>query len=601
MPELRDVLKQFAERGTHVGPDVVYRRAVRAASSRGARRQASDGIRRRTALRVATVALVGAAVLVGAVALWPSPTTDRRRVTAGPTRPGGDTPRRGGDLVFGIEDEMTSWCLPRGQLTPSAIEVANALYDSLTVPARGADGTIRYVPYLARSVDHDRTYTTWTITLRPGVTFHDGEPLTAAAVKQNLDAYRAGPLFGLVLDDVTRVDVIDGSTVRVRTAVPWVAFDAFLWSNGRLGILAPKQLATPEACDTDPVGTGPFRFVSSKRGADLVVDRNPTYWQVDAAGRRLPYLDRIVFRPIPDPAARIDGLRRGDIDLTATTDPEAILRLRRSAAARTMDVTEGGVGDDVNFAMLNVSRPPFDNELARVTLAHAVDMNAIIADTQHDLVTRAVQPFSPGSVGYTDPKRIGVLTHDPKLARTLVHRYEQQTGHVLAFQLTVSKDPSSQAAGRLLRAQAEGVGMQVDLTIKDGLALTNDAIAGSFNAVLWRSYPGGDADTQAIWWRSHLRDGGSNAANFGRINDPELDQLLSEGRSETDPAIRARIYAEVSQRFAQHAYSIWGWYTTWAFGSALDVRGLGPVALPSGDQPLSLAGFEPVVGLWKHR
>jgi peptide/nickel transport system substrate-binding protein len=97
-------------------------------------------------------------------------------------------PQRGGTLVYGLEAETTNgWCLPEGQLAIAGIQVARSIYDTLTVPT--GDGS--FAPFLAESVTPNADYTQWTITLRPGVTFHDGSPLTAEVVKNNLDAYRA--------------------------------------------------------------------------------------------------------------------------------------------------------------------------------------------------------------------------------------------------------------------------------------------------------------------------------------------------------------------------------------------------------------------------
>ena len=264
-----------------------------------------------------------------------------------------------------------------------------------------------------------------------------------------------------------------------------------------------------------------------------------------------------------------------------------------------MELSTTNAGADVNFVMLNMSRPPFDQPIARVALAHAIDIEKIIADTQHGLVTRAVQPFSKGTIGYTDPKQVDFPAYDQRAARTLVRQYEQQVGHGLTFQLVVPDDPTSRRIGQLMRAQVEAAGMHVDLEVADTISLTNAAVAGDFGAVLWRSYPGGDPDTQSVWWRARLRDGRPNAADFARIDDPELDRLLADGRSEPDPTTRRRIYEGVTARFAQQVYNSWGWYTTSAVGSARDVQGLAPLPLASGEQPVSLAGFQPVVGLWK--
>src|SRR5690606_27611413 len=109
--------------------------------------------------------------------------------------------------------------------------------------------------------------TVWTITLREGVTFHDGSDLTAEVVKNNLDAYRgAYParrplLFTFVFEPIESVTVVDPLTVEVGLKQPWVSFDSALWGSGRVGILAQAQLDDTTSCADNLIGTGPFMKV----------------------------------------------------------------------------------------------------------------------------------------------------------------------------------------------------------------------------------------------------------------------------------------------------------------------------------------------------
>ena len=125
---------------------------------------------------------------------------------------GGDagTPTPGGNVVYGLEAEtIDGWCLPESQLAISGIMVAQAVYDTLTRP--NAEGEIE--PWLAESVEPNEDSSVWTITLRDGVTFHDGTPLTAEVVKNNLDAYRGeypartSLLFVFVLGNIASTEV----------------------------------------------------------------------------------------------------------------------------------------------------------------------------------------------------------------------------------------------------------------------------------------------------------------------------------------------------------------------------------------------------------
>ncbi|MGI8755185.1 MAG: ABC transporter substrate-binding protein, partial [Acidimicrobiales bacterium] len=114
-------------------------------------------------------------------------------------------PQRGGKLIYGLEAETNDgFCLSSAQLAISGMMVVRAVYDTLTVPNAKGD----FVPYLAKSVEPNKDYTEWTITLRPNIKFHDGTPLTAKVVKNNIDAYRgtypgrSSLLFAFVLKNI---------------------------------------------------------------------------------------------------------------------------------------------------------------------------------------------------------------------------------------------------------------------------------------------------------------------------------------------------------------------------------------------------------------
>jgi peptide/nickel transport system substrate-binding protein len=517
------------------------------------------------------------------------------------------TPKRGGKVVYGLEAETGGgWCLPVAQLAAGGIQVAGAIYDTLTVPASDGEGGVKYVPYLAESVEHNDTYTEWTIKVRDGVTFHDGTPLTAEVVKQNLDAYKGGLLFQFVFgDDVQSVDVVDELTVRVTTRVPWVAYDALLWATGRLGMAAPAQLANQETCPRNLIGTGPYRITNCENtdcgwtpNDKFVAEANPDYWREDENGEKLPYLDSIEFRPVVDVAQRVNGLKGGELDLIHTTDGIQIDGLRRDAEAGTINLFESDFAGETSYTMLNSSKAPFNNKTARLAAAYAVDRQEFVDITQKGVVELAEQPFTEDNIAYVDPKELNFPEHDLDKAKDLVAQYTQETGQDLSFVLLSTTDPGTVKLAQLAQSQAEAAGMRVTINQVEQTQLINTALGGEFDAVLWRNHPGGDPDTQLVWWRSANNAGARNLVNFGRINDPELDQLLIDGRSETDPARRQEIYQDVSTRFADEVYNLWGWYTLWAFASKTEVKGVFPPTLPGGDEPVVIASVQPTVGLW---
>jgi peptide/nickel transport system substrate-binding protein len=499
-------------------------------------------------------------------------------------------PRRGGSVKWGLEAEtLGGYCLPNAQLAISGIMVVNALYDTLTT----LNDKGQYVPYLAQSVTPNATFDQWTIKLRPDVKFQDGEPLDAAALKLNLDSYRGAnpriqaPLNSFVLANIATVTVADPLTVVVTTKTPWPAFPAYLWQGGRTGIAAPAQLNDPSNCAKNMIGTGPFKLQEWRPGEHLIAVRNPNYWR-----KGLPYLDEITFIPVTDGPTRINDLEGGQIDVMHTSGAEETLRLRDLAKQGQVSETESSKGSEVTYLMLNASKPPFDDPLARQIVAYSRNTAQINQIRNHNLFPLASGPFPPGSIGYLkDP---GFPKPDSKKARALEKQYETKYGHPLQFDYLTQPDPELVAIGELIQANAQKYGAQVNVRTEDQSTAINDALAGQYTAIGWRNHPGGDPDLQYVWWK------GGSPVNVNHFNDPVINQLLDQGRVETDPAKRAVIYQDLNREFSKQLYALWSWQANWTVAARKGVNGvLGP-PLPDGQgRPFPVfAGYVPVVGEW---
>jgi peptide/nickel transport system substrate-binding protein len=508
---------------------------------------------------------------------------------------GGDegTPTPGGKVTYGLEAETADgWCLPEAQLAISGIMVARTVYDTLTRP----DAEGKYEPWLAESVEPNQDYTQWTIKLREGVKFHDGTDLTAEVVKNNLDAYRGvyptrDPLlFIFVFNNIASVDVVDPLTVSVTMKEPWVAFDAFLYSSGRLGMMAQAQLDDTQNCAENMIGTGPFMKKEWVPNQKFVAEKNPDYWAKDAEGNQLPYLDEIDFVPIVEVAQRVNALESGDINAMHTSDPSTIADLRGIADSGDINLTESTKFGEVTYIMLNSSKPPFDNIKARQALAYAFNFDDYNAVRGKGILTRATGPFAPGNVGNLDDT--GIPDFDLDEAQRLVEEYETETGQPFSFSYTTTNSQSSIEEGQLLKEQAEAAGMSVEIVSIDQSTQIDLALQGNFEAIGWRNHPGGDPDGQYVWWYTGY------PTNFGRIADPEIDDLLDRGRTTADPAERQEIYEDLSRRFGEQLYNLWTYYQPWTVATAPDVHGILGEG-PSDPEPFpGLAVGNPTTYMW---
>jgi peptide/nickel transport system substrate-binding protein len=503
------------------------------------------------------------------------------------------TPQPGGKVVYGLEAETADgFCLPEAQLAISGIMVARTIYDTLTRP----DAEGKYEPWLAKSVEPNADYTQWTITLRDGVKFHDGTDLTAEVVKNNLDAYRgAYPtrkplLFTFTFQNIASVDVVDPATVTVTMKEPWVAFDAYLYGSGRVGMMAQSQLDDTQSCAEKLVGTGPFMLDEWVPNQKLVAKKNPNYWAKDNEGRQLPYLDEIEYRPIVEVDQRVNALQSGEINAMHTSDPSTIADLRGTADSGDINLTESTDFGEVTYVMLNSSKPPFDNIKARQALAYAFNFDDYNQIRGKGILTRATGPFAPGNVGNLDDS--GFPTFDLDKAKELVQQYEDETGQKLKFTYTTTQAASTVADAQFLKEQAAAAGMDVEIVTVDQSTQIDSAIQGNFEAIGWRNHPGGDPDEQYVWWQSTF------PTNFGRIKDSDIDNLLEEGRTTPGDAQRKTIYEDLNKRFASQVYNLWNYYTPWVVATANNVHGVLGEGPTSAKPFPGLAVGNPVTYMW---
>ena len=405
------------------------------------------------------------------------------------------TPRRGGSITYGLEAETGGgWCPTTARLAVSGIEVGAAIYDTLVVPNSKGD----IVPYLAESIEHDPDYVRWTIRLREGIRFHDGTALTAEVVRQNLDAYRSGPLIGSALEDVAGITVDSPTQLTITTSRPWVAFPWFLYLGGRLVIVAPAQLANPETCPRNLIGTGPFQFDHWTVNQELVVTRNPHYWQHDAQGRRLPYLDRITFRPVTEGVQRVNGLEAGQLDVIHTADGQQVDALVGHPKFNLVREQPGRGA--VRYYLMNTAEPPLDDIRARRAIALAIDRHQINELRNGGIFEVADGPFDRSVAGYMkDP---GYPHYSPKESARLVEAYKAEHDGGFHVVLAHTDDPADAAEAQLVKVQLGHVGIDATLQQLDQTAFILTAVAGNFSILLWRNHPGEDPDINYQWWSS---------------------------------------------------------------------------------------------------
>jgi len=511
-------------------------------------------------------------------------------------------PTPGGKLVYGQEAEDSGGlCLPEAQLDIAGIDYARTIYDTLTQPNENGD----FVPFLAESVEPNATFDSWTIKLREGVKFHDGTALDATVVKNNLDAYRGTYpnrhplLFIFVFTNIADVVVQDPLTVVVTTKTPWPALPAYLFASGRLGIMAQAQLDDADTCGTKLIGTGPFKLKEWAINDHFTAEKNPDYWETDADGVQLPYLDEIEFRPIIEGQQRVNSLESGQISAMHTSDALLIDQLRGLVDSNTVGLVESDKFAEVGYILINSTVEPFNNEHARLAVQYAWDRETYNEVRNKGILTNASGPFAEGAVGYLQDS--GYPDFDLDKAKAEVEAYKADTGKDLAFTLGSTPDPNAVADQQLVAQMFEAAGAKVSLSQTEQTQYINDAIGKNYQIQGWRNHPGSDPDTQYVWWHCSNAppDPCDNPINFSGFNDPVINDLLDKGRTEIDPAKRKGYYEDLNREFAKAAWSLWGQWVIWAIGTAPNVHGIMGPDLPDGSKPFpGLATGHPMTGIW---
>jgi peptide/nickel transport system substrate-binding protein len=511
------------------------------------------------------------------------------------------TPKRGGTIVYGLEaDTQNPWTPQRAVCAISCYEVFNSVYDPLVLPDENGDPQ----PNLLKSFDHNDDFTEWTLTPRSGITFHDGTPFDAEAIRYNIQDQLDSALTHAALKSIQGVALnADKSAAVVTMNSPWSGFPIFLASQ--LGYMAsPKwRQATKDgtAKETEPVGTGPFIFQEYVVGKDFKAKRNPDYWKKDPDGGQLPYADNIEFRFIPEAQTRINGLESGQLNIAHTSNGDLVKRLRDSNTVDSIEVDKHG---ETNYIMLNLddgpgstANPAIKDIRIRRAMAMAINKQQLIDTVGGGVGRPANGPFPPGSVGYL--KDTGYPEYNVDEAKKLVKAYEDEKGPA-KITYSTTNDSANRRTAEVLQGLWENVGIETRIAqVEQGQFILNAAF-GDFEAFGWRSHGGYDPDQQSVWWHSDsYAPAGSISLNFNHFRDARIDKDFDTIRESGDQGERKAAAEDVNKRFGEQVYDLWTGWTVWAIGHAKNVHGIAKGALPDGT-PTTISGgaAHPVGQIW---
>jgi ABC-type transport system substrate-binding protein len=531
------------------------------------------------------------------------------------------TPKYGGEVTMLIDGNIAGHCfanaLPGGPLGAS-----RSIYESLF--ERSTTG--KYVGYLAKSATSTDNKV-WTIALREGIKFSNGEEFNATVVKQNIDIGRGALVptrtyasTGIGVNaNILTVDVVDNLTVKVTLDRPDNDFLGLMYRAGRYVMRAPAQIAGTANCSTNPIGTGPFMLQSFKPDEQIVV-RNPNYWRKDAAGRQLPYLDKITFLVVKEASQRAAAVRTGRGDAAFFVQGDATFTqdlAKRKSAVTGYQSTQTAWGQWM--PNVNKAGSPFKFRNCRLAAAYSMDWNSY-----NKVRLRGTGNYSGSIVGKDHPMFTlkGAPKYDLKKARIYLQRCNTELGTAGPMRVTLYADSSTQSQNntRFIQKSMEKAGI-----------LVNDPFIGESALLVSKIYKGGGNDfdfaqgTPAegatpgyvfpffvskafpLTSTNPIKDtalgkGYNTVIALGNHSDDKVDELIYGAQAELNPAKAKKKWQAATAYLQNQGYAIpavHGGFQVFVNNNA-KLRGIGTLKMPSGDKAeiVETKGFE-WTGIWK--
>lgn len=420
------------------------------------------------------------------------------------------------------------------------------MHDKLMI----TDGTYRpTVPFMAESVVREGANAV-VMTLRAGITFHDGTPLDAEAVKHTIDWIRtpANAAWSVsMLPGLDAVEVLEPLKLRWKFKDAWAAFEGVA-SNVPGYIMSPTALKKdPKRFETvEPKGTGAFMVDEASPGNYLKLKRNPNWWLAKALKRDVPYFDGIHISVIPDPAVRLANFRSGRLDALGLDKPQyPLLKDDKNVVVHVFPQNHA-----VAYRF-NSAKGPCTDLRVRRAISHAIDRKALIAGTQHGL-GRIASGLYPSDHWAHNPE-LKPIEFNPKLSRELLAQAGFEKGLTLrGYVVNVTASVAVAEAVKNMLAQV-GVTWQVEALAP--VAATERLKSGDFDLAAggWLFIFDPDLAMTGLYHPS-------GAFGHGRAADPTLVADIESARNETAPEVRKAKYRLLDKRIADAYLDCYLWW-----------------------------------------
>lgn len=465
-----------------------------------------------------------------------TPTTagDDPGTTATTTPPGTDDPApvAGGSLVVALATEPNSIFLPNAA-ERNAINVSTQIYEG----PLWIDDDNEIVPALATDWEVSEDGTEWTFTLREGVMFHNGETMDAEDwIASWQAASDEANVYGYVYAKVQSVEAVDDLTVRMTLPEPDALFAREL---SEWAILPASQYEEEglDGIEANPIGTGPFQFVSWERGDRIILDAFDDYWDDG-----LPRVDGLVFRPITESSTRLAAVQTGEVHIAQRFNSEEAATLE---GAGGVDVVTYPVDRVYYIAFNNMTTgvgTPLESLEVRQALNHAVDRQAIVDSLFDGQAALATGLISTSSFGYDTS--IEPYPYDPDRAMELLDEAGYADGFEIGFACPTGAYTNFEEVCQAVGGYLEAVGVTLD-----GGEIQFMESGQYWDLEAQKQLPPlfGDSWSSTTSESFERLEGalGAENADYSSWKDETILDLLSRIRTEIDDAAREQLYMEL--------------------------------------------------------
>lgn len=458
-------------------------------------------------------------------------------------------PQYGGTFIYAKNGPPLTLDPALTKETESTVVVDN-IFDAL-VQQRA--GKIAIDPCLAKSWEISKDGKTYTFHLRTGVTFHDGSPFNADAVifsfqrqgdpkhpfhgKADFDFWRSFNMDNIIKS----IKALNDSTVEFNLTSPDATFLNILSMNF-LQIVSPDAM-TKYGADAyrNPIGTGAFKFVSWNDDGSVVTVANENYWN----GR--PYVDTLIFKPIPDARQRWQALKTGTVSMMSVPDQADIDEIQNTAGVKVSQQP----GVNVAYLAMNMNKKPFDDLRVRQAIVYAIDREKLVKTVLSQMGRPAKNPIPPNLLGYNDEIRF--TPFDPDKAIQLLAEAGFPNGFKCAlWTLPVTREymPNGKLAAEIIQADLKAVGIETEIFIPNFQEYLARRGNGEHELII-SGWVGDVPDPHFFFYplldKSSAEQRPSNNAAF--YKSEEMHELIVKGKETFDPLERSNIYKKACEVF----------------------------------------------------